>query len=71
MLKTGGTRGNKVSKLTFQSRYGDNITTMETPLVVMLRIAMFEKTLKKEKSFLKKKLISVCLDLWLLDYNAD
>ena len=44
---------------------------METPLVVMLRIAMFEKTLKKEKSFLKKKLISVCLDLWLLDYNAD
>ena len=57
VFKTGGTRGNKVSKLTFSRRYGDSIMTMETTLVVMLRIAMFEKKIQeteREELFDKK-----------------
>ena len=56
MLKTGGTRGNKVSKLTFSGRYGDNIMTMETTLVVMLRIAMFEKKTQETEELVDKKI---------------
>ena len=55
VFKTGGTRGNKVSKLTFSGRYGDNIMTMETTLVVMLRIAMFEKKTQETEELFDKK----------------
>ena len=56
VFKTGGTRGNKVSKFTFSRRYGDTIMTMETTFVVMLHIAMFEKKTEETEELFDKKI---------------